>query len=57
MERVIYLVRALWDDEARYWVATGDDVPGLAIGAATLEALIDKLQVIVPELLEANGIT
>jgi hypothetical protein len=39
MKHSVYLVRALWDDEAKYWVAASDDVPGLATGAETIEAL------------------
>lgn len=50
-----YFVRAEWDAEANVWVATSDDVPGLVTEADTLEALDSKLQVMVPELLEANG--
>ena len=49
-------IRAEWDEEASVWVATSDDVPGLATEEATMEALIAKLKIIVPELLEANGI-
>lgn len=48
-------VRAEWDDEARVWMATSDDVPGLATEAETVESLIEKLRVMIPELLEANG--
>jgi predicted RNase H-like HicB family nuclease len=48
-------VRAEWDEEARVWVATSDDVPGLATEAETTEALMDKLKVMIPELMEANG--
>ena len=48
-------IRAEWDDEARVWVATSDDVPGLATEAETVEGLIEKLRVMIPELLEANG--
>ena len=48
-------VRAEWDDEARVWVATSDDVPGLATEGETVEALIEKLRVMIPELFEANG--
>ena len=48
-------IRAEWDDEAFVWVATSDDVPGLATEADTLEALSAKLELMVPELLEANG--
>jgi predicted RNase H-like HicB family nuclease len=51
-----YHVRAEWDDEAEVWVASSDDVPGLATGADTLEALIDKLKIVIPELLEENGL-
>ena len=51
-----YHVRAEWDDEAEVWVASSDNVPGLATGADTLEALIDKLKVVIPELLEENGL-
>ena len=47
-------VRAEWDDQAEVWVATSDDVPGLATEAETVEALMSKLEVMIPELLEAN---
>lgn len=51
-----YHVRAEWDAEARVWFASSDDVPGLATGADTFEALVDKLRVVVPELLAENGL-
>jgi predicted RNase H-like HicB family nuclease len=54
MQKALFL-RAEWDDEASVWVATSDDVPGLATEADTLEALSTKLENLVPELLEANG--
>jgi predicted RNase H-like HicB family nuclease len=47
-----YHVQADWDGEAGVWVATSDDVPGLATEAATIEALTDKLRIMIPELLE-----
>jgi predicted RNase H-like HicB family nuclease len=50
----IYHVQADWDPEAGVWVATSEDVPGLATEAATIEALAEKLRTIIPELLEAN---
>jgi predicted RNase H-like HicB family nuclease len=49
-------VKAEWDEDAKVWVASSDDVPGLATGADTLEALIDKLKIVIPELLEENGL-
>jgi predicted RNase H-like HicB family nuclease len=53
----IYFIRAEWDEEAGVWVATSDDVPGLATEADTLEALSVKLESLVPELLDANGLS
>jgi predicted RNase H-like HicB family nuclease len=51
-----YHVKAEWDSEAEVWVASSDDVPGLATGADTFEALVEKLKVVIPELLEENGL-
>jgi hypothetical protein len=48
-------VNAEWDPEAKVWVATSDDVPGLITEAGTVESLAEKLSLIIPELLEANG--
>jgi predicted RNase H-like HicB family nuclease len=45
---------AEWDDEANVYVATSDDVDGLAIEASTMDALIERLKVVIPELMEAN---
>jgi predicted RNase H-like HicB family nuclease len=49
-------VNAEWDSEANVWVATSDDVPGLVTESETLEELQKKLAVMIPELLEANGV-
>jgi predicted RNase H-like HicB family nuclease len=51
-----FFIRAEWDEEASVWVATSDDVPGLVTEEATMEDLIRKLKIVVPELLEANGV-
>ena len=48
-------IRAEWDEEAMVWVATSDDVPGLATESVTMEDLIEKLKVMIPELLMANN--
>lgn len=50
-----YTIKAEWDGEAEVWVASSDDVPGLATGADTFEELVEKLRIVVPELLEENG--
>jgi predicted RNase H-like HicB family nuclease len=51
-----FKVTAFWDQEASVWVAESEDVPGLVTEADTVEQLIAKLRVMVPELLEANGV-
>lgn len=56
MESVTYHVQADWDPEAGVWVATSEDVPGLATEADTIEALTDRLRMMIPELLDANGL-
>lgn len=56
MQPSVYVIQVDWDSEAQVWVAHGEDVPGLATGADTFEALIDKLRTVVPELLGENGL-
>jgi predicted RNase H-like HicB family nuclease len=56
MAAFLYHVHADWDPDVSVWVATSDDVPGLATEAATLEALTEKLHTLIPELLEANDL-
>jgi predicted RNase H-like HicB family nuclease len=51
-----YHVQADWDPEAAVWIATSADVPGLATEAETIEELTNKLRIMIPELLEANGL-
>lgn len=51
-----YHVEAAWDPGVGVWVATSDDVPGLATEADTIESLAERLRVLIPELLTANGL-
>jgi predicted RNase H-like HicB family nuclease len=51
-----YYVHAEWDAEAAVWVATSDEVPGLATEADSTELLISKLKTLIPQLLELNGV-
>jgi len=54
MHRVLF-IREEWDDETNVWIATSDDVPGLAAEADTLEGFSKKLERLVPELFTENG--
>ena len=48
-------VQAVWDADAQVWVATSENVPGLATEADTIEALTAKLRNMIPELLILNN--
>ena len=48
-------IQARWDDEAKVWLATSDDVPGLVVEAATWPAMIEEVRLVLPELLEIAG--
>jgi hypothetical protein len=49
-----YTVLLAWDDEASKWYARNDDIP-IILEDASLDALIDRVKMAVPELLELNG--
>ncbi len=49
-------VEAFWDDEAQVWVASSNGVPGLITEADTMEHLMQKLKIVIPELLQANSL-
>jgi predicted RNase H-like HicB family nuclease len=48
-------IQARWDAEVEVWIATSDDVPGLDTESDTIEKLEAKMQILIPDLLEANG--
>jgi predicted RNase H-like HicB family nuclease len=50
-----FVVTAEWDDEAGVWVATSDDIPGLVTEAVTLDALLERVEAVAPELLVDNA--
>jgi len=50
-----FTILATWDAEAGVWVATSEEVLGLATEADTIPALVEKLERMLPELLVENG--
>lgn len=50
-----YLVKMMWDDEAKVWIATSDDVPGLVLESESLDTLVNKVKIAIPELLSFSG--
>lgn len=54
--RGVYEILAQWDREAGVWVAESADVPGLVAEADSPNVLARKLRILIPELLELNGV-
>ena len=55
--RDVFEVLAKWDSEAGVWVAESEDVPGLVAEADSPNHLARKLRILIPELLELNGVS
>jgi hypothetical protein len=49
-----YQVVLTWDDEARVWVAVNDEIP-IALNSESLDTLMERVLLAVPEMLEMNG--
>ena len=50
-----YRIKFLWDDEAAVWIATSQDVPGLVLESGSFDALVERVRIAVPELVDLNG--
>ena len=51
-----YVIDLLWDDEAKVWVATSNEIPGLVLEAGSYDALIERVQAAAPELIALNNL-
>jgi hypothetical protein len=49
-----YQIELLWDNEAGVWVATNDEIP-IALNSPSMDELIERVRLAVPEMLEMNG--
>ena len=50
-----YTVQFTWDPEAAVWFATSEDIPGLVLESGSLDALMERVKIAVPDLLELEG--
>lgn len=48
------VVKLIWSDESNSWYCTSDDIPGLVLGSNSFDALITKIRIAAPEILELN---
>jgi len=51
-----YTVQLTWDNEAYVWLASSDDVPGLALEAGSLDALMERVKYAIPDLLGLSNV-
>jgi len=49
-----YVINFKSDEKACVWIALSDDVPGLVLEHGSLDALMERVRVAVPEVLEVN---
>jgi len=49
-----YTITFSWDDEASVWIAESQDIPGLILESGSFDALVERVKIAVPDLLELN---
>lgn len=49
-------VKIHWDEEAEVWVAICDEL-GISLESGSYDALVEKVKITVPEMIELNKIT
>ena len=50
-----YTVNLLWDSKASVWIATSEDIKGLALESGSLDVLIERVRMAAPDLLKLNN--
>lgn len=50
-------INFVWDEDAQVWIATSNEVPGLILESESIDELIERVRIAVPELLELNGMS
>ena len=49
-----YIVNFTWDDAAKVWIATSDDIDGLVLESDSLDNLMQRVMTAAPELIALN---
>ena len=50
-----YKIKFHWDSDAKVWIATCQDVPGLILESDSFDTLLERVRIAIPELLELNN--
>ena len=48
-------IQARWDGDAKVWIATSHDVPGLIVEADSWPQMIEEVRLVLPDLLDVAG--
>ena len=51
-----YDIQLAWDNEAKVWMATSEDIPGLILEDESADKLIKRVMLAAPEIIELNGV-
>lgn len=49
-----FTIKANWDAEASVWYVEDSDVPGLVAEGESVEELLEKIKILLPELIHMN---
>ena len=49
-----YTIDLFWDNEASVWIAESREIPGLILESGSFDALVERVKIAVPDLLEIN---
>jgi len=47
-------INLIWDYESDRWHTETDDVPGMILESGSFDALVEKVKLIAPDMLESN---
>ena len=47
-------IKLSWDNESNSWFTETNDIPGMSLGSNSFDALLEKVRLIAPDMLEAN---
>ena len=47
-------VKIIWSEDSGKWYTDTEDIPGMVLESNSFDALLEKVQLIAPDMLEAN---
>lgn len=54
MAKIKCEVKLIWSDDSNKWYTETDDIPGMVLESNSFDALMEKMLLIAPDMLEAN---